>query len=271
MVAGLHTLFFTEQFFEKCCRCMASSTNLKMKTRLILILLITATAAAVFGQKDTNYRFSIKLYNLATLDHTEEFRPTYPRGMTFNHITTDDLQLLHPAIAFQWKTKKHNFQEVELSELKWDHTGSSSIITNDSTKTTLLVAGDEVARSSVMARYEYILTLGKKKSWKLSPAIGFAASPYYTSYHFSPRTSPSFPESRTDLGLRVFVVPHLTWSFGKRMYLDMNVPVCVSDLVYVRERKADPLIPDELHRTEQFDMSILPRYFSARVGIGIKI
>jgi hypothetical protein len=243
-----------------------------MKLKLIFLLVVTATAAALFAQNpNTDYRFGIKLYNLATYDHTEELKPTNPVGFTYNHVTTENVRLLHPALAFQWRSKKNNFHEIELTELKWDNTATSSVITNDSIKLWALAGDESVTHCAVAARYEYILMLGKKKERKLVPAIGFAGSPYYSSYRFSPEVSASFPQSRQDIGLRAFVVPRLTWYVKDRIFFDLNLPVCIANLNYSEEKSEDPALPSTRHDVQLIDMRVLPKYFSARIGIGIKI
>ncbi|MFL5764746.1 MAG: hypothetical protein ACJ77K_12450 [Bacteroidia bacterium] len=243
-----------------------------MKLKLILLLIVSATAAALLAQNPhTDYHFGIKLYNIATYDHYEDLRPVFPVGMNFNKVTTEDVRLLHPTIAFQWKSKRNNFHEIELTELKWDNTGTFSSIENDSVKSSQVIAGDQVQRTSAAIRYEYILVLAKKKTGSLVPAVGFALSPFYDNYHYQPRVETAFPESRMDAGIRAFVVPRLTWYVGNRFFLDMNLPVCVSDVMFYREKKEDPSIPASYRNLERFDVKMFPQYFSARIGIGIKI
>lgn len=220
---------------------------------------------------NTDYKFSIKIYNLGRYEEAEKFRPTNPVAYNYYHDKSNSLKLLHPTIAVQWQSKRKNFHEVELTDLQWEKAGLATYASNDSIKTNVLVYEENVNRTTIAARYEFILMFNKKKETKLVPSVGFAASPYYKSSNSFPGISSSFQKSEQRIGLKIFVTPRITYFIKQKLFLDFNIPICISQTEFFRERTDDPSLPSAQRETSTFDAKTFPKMFSARIGLGIKL
>ena len=220
---------------------------------------------------NTDYKYGIKLYNLSRYEEIE--KPKFLNSTTQNYYfdKKDNLQIFHQTVAFQWKTKKNNFHEIELVDMKFEKQKSITQIRNDSLHGIMTVSGATLTETSIAARYEFTLVFNKQKDKRFVSSLGFAASPYYLSYKSVPELSSSFPVAEKHIGLKMFVTPRMTYYFKKRMFFDVNVPVCISQTEFSQEITGDPSVPTAQRDISSFDARILPKLFSVRLGIGIKL
>ncbi len=218
-----------------------------------------------------DYRCGIKIYNLGRYEESEKFRYTNPVGYNYYHDKTSTFKLLHPTIAVQWRTKKNNFHEIELTDLEWNKEDLSTYAGNDSIKTNVLVYEENIVRTSIGARYEYILMFNKKKEKRFVPSVGFAASAYYKSMRTVPGLSSAFGRSEQNMGLKMFVTPRITYFIKQKLFLDLNIPICVAQGAFTKERNEDPSMSGAQREVATLDAYTFPKMFSVRIGIGIKI
>ena len=119
----------------------------------ILFLLLPAFASS--QNKNLDYKRAIKFYNLSTYQKTTS--TSSDSVFTYNSYSSN-FQILHPTIAFGWKAKNQNSNEVELTGLLVKKTSSnSSIATTSSNLPPNTVSGADVFSSSISLRYEYII------------------------------------------------------------------------------------------------------------------
>src|SRR5688572_7484138 len=96
---------------------------------MLLVLVIAATATA--QNPNLEFKRTLILYNLSTLQQTKS---TFPASSFYSNVTTTTrFELLHPTVAFRWRTSKRNFQEVELTRLSLNGAGSYTEYIDDST------------------------------------------------------------------------------------------------------------------------------------------
>jgi hypothetical protein len=216
------------------------------------------------------YNYAIKICNLATY---EEDSHTRSSGLQhhYNYYNNHHLQLIHPVVAFQWKSKKNNFQEIELNDLKWEHTGSTTESRSDSTGMATIVDEQRITESAISAKYEYTFVFLKKKEHKLVPTLGLAADQYYRQYHFAPGVSSSFPSKEIVTGARVLVTPGLSLFLKHRLFIDVKIPLCIADAHFLSDDQEDPSVAKSAQKVSSFDMNMFPRIFSARLGIGVRL
>ena len=119
----------------------------------IFFLLLPAFASS--QNKNLDYKRAIKFYNLSTYQKTTS--TSSDSVFTYNSYSSN-FQILHPTIAFGWKAKNQNSNEVELTGLLVKKTSSnSSIATTSSNLPPNTVSGADVFSSSISLRYEYII------------------------------------------------------------------------------------------------------------------
>ena len=218
-----------------------------------------------------DYKYSIKLYNLSRYEETEQSKFMNSTTHDYFFDKKNNLQIFHPTLAIQWRTKKNNFQEIELVDMKWEKQESTTQLRNDSTHGNMLLSGEKVAETSIALRYEYTFVFNKKKEKRFVPSLGLAASPYLQSYKSSPELSASFPTTERHTGLRMFVTPRITYFFKQKMFLDFNIPICIAQAEYSEEYTDNPSLPANQKQISSFDFNGIPKTFSARIGIGIKL
>ena len=241
-----------------------------MKKLISIFVLLLVSLYGWSQNTNLDYEYAIKLYNLTTF---EDYSKTGVDTSTWNsyYYTDKTLQVLYPTVSFQWKTKKNDFHEIELTSFRLDkvETGTETVI--DSLGTIETISGGEIITTSISARYEYILNFNKSNDSKLVPSLGFGINPYYRQSNRMPYVSNEYQSSEKSIGARVFVSPRLTYYFSSRFFIDLNIPVCFSDIYFQSDKDEDPTLTIEQRTINTFDFESFPKFFSGRIGIGLKL
>lgn len=205
--------------------------------------------------EDTIYKYSVKLYNLSSY-HAHNW------GTSPNFLNQQFFQIINPTIAFQWKSGE-DYQEVELTNFVVSaslfESNSPLFVNNNGTFT----------QSNISLRYEYILTLIKEK--RLMMNLGVSVAPFYNKRRFIPNVSTAFGAANTNIGLNTFLIPRMVYNCNKKVYIDFNIPVSLSDVSLQSNFQDNPAMPVSLRRTTTFNYEKFPKIFFARIGIGIRI
>lgn len=240
-----------------------------MKNFLVIAGTILLINKGFAQNTNLDYPYALKIYNLSSYDEYKETKND--STPTSYRYTTTTLQILHPTIAFQWKTKKNNFHEIELTNFMLNKVGSKTEIVNDSSGISNKVNEDKTTTTLIALRYEYILNFLKSKDKKLVPSLGFAISPYFKENNYKPTTLTTFPHSDVFAGAKTFVTPRLTYYIKPKFFIDLNIPICLTDTYYHNKKDEDPTVAAADRNTSSFDFSMFPTYFSGRIGIGLKL
>src|ERR1700746_3788505 len=140
-----------------------------MKNILTTISVLILVQTLVSQNSNIDYKYGIKLYNLSRYEETE--KPGFLNATTHNYSfdKKNNLQLFHPTVAVQWKTKRNNFQEIELVDMKYEKQKSETQIRNDSLHGIMTVSASTLTEISISARYEYTFVFCKKKEKRFVP------------------------------------------------------------------------------------------------------
>lgn len=209
----------------------------------------------------TEPRYAIKLYNLSTFPG--EVRSGSHQRV---HEFYED-KFLHPALAIRKRTRRSNFHELEISDISVRRKRDRYFI-NYPPVGNITTAGTQVTTTSVALRYEYQHVFFKHNTIALKPSIGIAGSAFYERFKTVPYTTNIYPLTETYSGIRGFIVPRLNWHVGKRLFFDINVPLCFMVAGYRHSNLQDPTIPVASQRFGLLDVNVLPPYYSFRVGAG---
>jgi hypothetical protein len=242
-----------------------------MKNAMIIIVLAAFVHTGQSQNSNTDYKFGLKLYNNITFEDKNYNDDKLTGTQYYYKYSTTDSRFLHPAIAFQWKTKKNNFNEIELTDLRIGKTGKITEIRNDSLNSSQIVDGANVTDMTFSVRYEYIRTFCRSKDRKLVPSLGFSVNPYYTFVKTSPKVTDLFPSSSQYCGLKMYVTPRLTYFFSQKFFADLNTPLMLGNCYYRKSINDDPALPVDQRNSSSIDFTELKNIFSLRIGIGIKI
>lgn len=241
-----------------------------MKKHLsFLLLMISMVKIGRAQNTHLNYNNALKIYNLTTFETQEKSKRI--SATLASHSTTSHLQILHPSIAFQWKAKKNNFHEIELTNFMVGKSDAKTEIFNDSTRTGQMVEGSSLSTIAISLRYEYLLNLRRAKTRRFVPGIGFGFQPFYTRNHFRPKISSSFPTSDIQFGMKAFFTPRITYFLSSKMFIDVNIPFCVFDSYYSMVKENDPSVPIQERNFNTFNYNQFPKLLSGRIGLGLKL
>ena len=236
-----------------------------------MILLLLFMKSGWTQNANLDYKNAIKIYNLTSF---EEYNKSKKPGDTSSNnycYTTTMLKILQPTIAFQWKNKKNNFHEVELTSFMLGKLGTKTEIKNDTSNDRQTISGNDVISTSLSARYEYILNFNKSKDRKFVPSLGLGINPYYRQNKYMPKISTSFPASEQYLGVKIFLTPRLSYYLTSKLFIDINIPICFGEIYYTIDKYEDPTLTIEQRTTSSVDFREFPKIFSGRIGIGLKI
>lgn len=240
-----------------------------------LTLLVLIFSVQIGWAQNTNLDFknAIKISNLTSFEEQTKSRRISDTSSYLYLYSTKTLQILHPTIAFQWKSKKQNFHEIELTCLTFGKNSTKTEVTNDTTSTTngQLINGGDLRTMAISIRYEYILTFNKSKNTKILPSIGFGINPYFRQNNYSPKITTSFPTSEISAGIRTFITPRLTYFVTSKLFIDLNIPLCILDTSFFVDKEDNPAIPSQERTLARFDFKQFPTVFSGRLGIGFKL
>ncbi|WP_276131843.1 hypothetical protein [Polluticoccus soli] len=209
-------------------------------------------------------KLAFKVYNLTT------FRPFVATGnQQFAHAFREH-DYLQPTVALRIQNKRKNFHEIELSEFSI-RKRKDQFIQSNPYYFPVTMAGMEVTTTSLAARYEYTWPFFKKSKESFVPSIGVAGGLFYERFKTTPYTTVVFPTTETMAGMRGFIVPRLNWYAGKRLFFDLNVPVCLLQADYQHSDQKNPTIPEAMQSMGVINFDLLPKYYSFRIGAGWKI
>jgi hypothetical protein len=177
---------------------------------------------------------------------------------------------IHPSVAINYKNKRKNQHEVELNRGSISNT-DFYIEKNTPTGGITSFRSQSLTTTIVRLRYEYILSFNKKPSAKIEPSIGFGTLAYYERVKATPYESSNFSTSATYFGSRFIVTPRVCLNITKRVFADINIPICIMDAGIAKQNIANPTLPTRAQRYSIADVELFPSYFSLRIGAGVRI
>lgn len=244
----------------------------EMKIKLLTLTLMIIVFKIGWGQNtNLDYKSALKTYNLTTFEEQSKSRRLNDTSSYRIQNSSTSLQILHPTIAFQWKSKKNNFHEIELTSLVLGKNGTKTEIINDTTNNSQIINGENLTTTAISLRYEYILNFNKSKDSRFVPSIGFGINPYYRQNNYSPKISSSFPTSEISVGMRTFITPRLTYFVNSKLFIDINIPLCFFDTFYFIDKEDNPSVPVQQRTITTFNYNQFPKILSGRLGVGLKI
>lgn len=177
-----------------------------------------------------------------------------------------------PSIAYIRPTKKSNFHEFELNQINLNHHDSKPIqITDSSGNVQSMPYGLNNIIGAVSLRYSYVLNLMKDKDKKIIPSVGFSINPYYSLIKYHPNISSVFPSSKNELGIQGYLTPQFTWFIKSRLFMNVSIPLCLFTGNVTRNKYQNPAISPDDQVTVTGNFESIPKSFSFRIGMGLKL
>jgi len=89
--------------------------NILKKTTLFFLFLLVFVKTSWSQNTNLNYHSGIKLYNTTIFEEQSKSMLVSDTSSVRFQYTNTNSQILHPTIAFQWKSKTNNFHDIELT------------------------------------------------------------------------------------------------------------------------------------------------------------
>ena len=243
-----------------------------MKISILVALTILLNAVDAKAQQNPNldFKYSVKLSNLSTLQKRSEVNRV---GNNDTAIIDEhnSLRLFHPTIAFQIKNKRNNIHEIELTDLSVARVSNKHLLSYRPDLEPFAVGGYSTTSTNVALRYEYIRTFSRKINSRFMPSLGFGILPYYQRDSYKPILSTDYIAKRTVLGAKGFLIPRVCYNVSKRLFVDLNIPMCFVDVNAKINKLNNPNLPFSEQRNTITNAEMFPDFFSLRLGLGLRI
>lgn len=234
------------------------------------ILSSIALFSTVNAQTPAENKMAVKLYNLSSINKTGPVVQTIDTLGNTHSFSQKAFDILHASFAFQWKTKKGNYHEIELTSFELQRDKAHTEIKNTITGFTGINGGHDLQTSDISLRYEYIRNLTKKEG-TFVPSVGLGFNPYFRQAKLHPVTSNVFKTTQTVAGVRVFITPRFTYHVSEKLFFDVNIPFCINDVHYMTDKIENPATPLLYRSVSALNFETIPQFYSARIGVGLKI
>jgi hypothetical protein len=103
------------------------------------------------------------------------------------------------------------------------------------------------------------------------PSVGIGARAGFSRLDAKSQYGQFYPRSNQTLAITGQVIPRITYFFGKRMFLDANIPVSLIYQDYKVSTNKNPHIPAKYQTISNFNLSTFPPFFALRIGVGVKL
>lgn len=215
----------------------------------------------------TAQKYSAKVYlNIGNSTFKTYQYTRYQNQNTRNYLK----DYMYPSFSLSYKNKRRNQHEVELNRANITNTDTYVEVINSAGNKTY-IPSQKFTTTQLRLRYEYILSFVKKPSAVLEPSIGFGILAYYERVNATPYQSTDFPTSVIYAGTRFTLTPRVSVNISKRVFVDINIPICLIDAGIAKQNIADPAIPARAQRYSIADVELFPSYYSLRIGAGLRI
>ncbi len=242
-----------------------------MKYLILTTLFFFFIKLGLTQNPNLDYKNAIKIYNQTSFEEFSKTLRTNDSSGNYLDYRSTNLQILHPTIAYQCKTKKNNFREFELTGFSFAKNVERTEFRNNSGSSNVLLAGTKRVTSYIAVRYEYIFNFNKNKDKKLVPSIGIGINPYFRSIKDTPKVSTVYRTSESDCGFKTFIDPRLTYYFSPKFFLDVNAPLTIQDFDFKTSIDDNPAIPVNQRKITTIDFNVFHNIANLRIGIGLKI
>ena len=236
------------------------------------IAVILLLAASAISAQDVSRLPVLKLYSnfsFEFIDGKQLYDPIL-RIPVMQEKDKFNLGYFSPAVGFY--ADNGNYHEIEFSKLIIDRTDITSYDLTDS-----IGQPDHTRASSLRTnitvglRYEYNYIIIKNPDSKFQPSIGFGVNPYYTLYNYKPKVSLSYPVKEHTIGAMVQILPRIIYNISERWFLDLNIPINLSDFYYTNNNTGNPTLPIAERNTGTINLDVFPGKYLFRFGAGCRL
>jgi len=228
-------------------------------------------AGQLFSQNENaDSRYAAKIYNLSSFG--QAYRTSGDTSVFGSKAIGNGMSLVHPTFAFQLRGKKGNYHELELINLYQIKNPVATDIFDDSSQTfVVLPDGAQQTATYLSFRYEYTMSFKTDDAAKMEFSLGFGINPHFSARKLESFTPTVFNSNQRTFGFRTFVIPRLSYFLTSKLFLDLNIPIAVTDMGFTRAQNFNPVIPEQQQTISNFNLQALPRVITCRIGVGLRL
>jgi hypothetical protein len=238
-----------------------------MKTNFFISAIIVFMLNNVIAQETQELNSSVKIYNLSGYEWFSKMRLI--NGYWPEEYESKTIVFFKPTFAVQWKAKSGNYHELELNNL---------VVAKKEERTTSYAAWgwpysieEQINTTVISFRYEYIFTLLKSEK-RIMPSISLGVNPYFAKSKITPLSNTyQFITSEEYLGANFLVTPRIIILSKKKCFLDINIPLYLADFNQSIDKNQNPSNPINDRVNKEYNFTLIPKIYTARIGLGIKL
>jgi len=235
-----------------------------MKTTSLSIIGILMLNFSWAQNKNLDYSKSLKVYSHQYF--STEKQETNNDSVTL-YSTESVNQLFKPTFAFQWKTKKNNFKEIQLVDYTILKSGNSIGMQNNIPNQVSSLYRTKSTSLALLLEYMYVFN--KEQDSKLIPAVGFGVSPYFKQLDSKSLLSTSFKTMDRSFGVKADIIPRLIYHLNSKLYFDLNIPLNLMNFGLQSSTYDNPILPITQRNITRFDFKTFSSV-GLNVGLGFK-
>ena len=236
--------------------------------KLIVSLTICSITFLSHAQQKESFKKVLKIYNLSSYSQGSILETD---SVSTNINNMSSFQIVHPTIAFAWRTKNRNYHEIELVNAIVNRFMNKSTFVVNSTTGIKSVSGGINNLTYIGLRYEFILEFMKDSKSDLTASLGFALQPTFIYSHSKTFTTFDFPSKHSSIKLDGFVIPRVNYKINERSFVNLNIPFSLFDFMYSQSKVRDPSVPIKSQKISSWNSEVLPKIYYLRVGYAYRI
>ncbi|PHN05255.1 hypothetical protein [Flavilitoribacter nigricans] len=133
------------------------------------------------------------------------------------------------------------------------------------------IDGGRITHLGLFTRLEYGKIFLRDGNNKVFPVWSVSLDPHYRYRSKVPVTSAGFPRHFHQLGLTLRLIPGLSFQLAERLYLDLKLPVGLSNLSFESHQLDNPILSDEARKSSRFTSQIGLYDLQARIGLNFRL
>lgn len=236
--------------------------------KLIASLIICSITFLSHAQQKESFKKVLKIYNLSSYSQGSLVDSD---SISTNINEASSFQIVHPTIAFAWRTKNRNYHEIELVNAIVNRFMNKSTFFATSSPGNKTVSGGINNLTYIGVRYEYILEFMKDSKSDITASLGFALQPNFIYSNNKSFSSVDIPSTHSNIKLDGFVIPRVNYKINERSFVNLNIPFALFDASYSKSKVRDPSVPVKSQVSSSWYSEVLPQVYYLRIGYAYRI
>jgi hypothetical protein len=243
---------------------------MKKKPFKFLTLVLILYCFSARSQETPDLKISEFTFYLNGFYHFEVSSDDYNSlDMSEYYIRDEKYEFGNPSIAFEIDKGRFIAHEFELMPIDIEHDNKTRYRHFLDTNITYIVEGG--ISTTIQSTFRYQATHYFFSGELVQPYLALSSQLFYDFSRFKPRTVLSYQKSQNNVGLLFSVIPGIQICLTKKLALDINIPLAIYDIRFVRSKNSSPMLSDSDREKAYFENNFIPDFAHVRIGISYEI